>query len=242
MLFHPSRRLATSRGSRQEARRPEHTGSCYSQTPHRKTRPAAPPRRARSCAQRMRSCVSRMRSFQRWEVIGSAECGDSQRIPLWARRRAGTRRAGAGAGSFAERTFTRPPRSTFQIASVPRHCCAAALRNPYAPTSALSTRIGAGKLLTPAPAHSLTHYLPSDERGRHRRPRSLAQTLYLGRRVIRSVSLPSEETTLNFSVTLTTPVQPDELHERLPPAVTVGVPVWSSTTTMTDEPSHTPMR
>ena len=50
------------------------------------------------------------------------------------------------------------------------------------------------------------------------------------------MSLPSEETDLYFSVTLTTPVQPAELHERLPPAVTVGVPVVSATTTVTGWP------
>ena len=55
-----------------------------------------------------------------------------------------------------------------------------------------------------------------------------------------SVSLPSEETTLSLSVTLTTPVQsvllPVELHERLPLAVTVGVPVESATSMVTRSP------
>ena len=88
---------------------------------------------------------------------------------------------------------------------------------PHAPTSALLTQVGAGK--SPTPAFTSSNPLP-----------------HLGRRVILSVSLPSEETTLNFSVTLTTPVQPAELHERLPPAVTVGVPVVSDTTTVTGSP------
>ena len=55
-----------------------------------------------------------------------------------------------------------------------------------------------------------------------------------------SVSLPSEETTLSVCVTLTTPVQraelPVEVHERLPPAVMVGVPVESATSMVTSSP------
>jgi hypothetical protein len=64
----------------------------------------------------------------------------------------------------------------------------------------------------------------------------------VGRRVIRSVSLPSEETDLYFSVTDTVPLQPFESHERLPPAVLVGVPLLSDTITVTFVPAHTGMR
>jgi len=56
------------------------------------------------------------------------------------------------------------------------------------------------------------------------------------------VSLPSEETDLYFSVTLTTPEQPAESHVRLPPAELVGVPVRSVTTAFTTVPAQTGMR
>ncbi len=61
------------------------------------------------------------------------------------------------------------------------------------------------------------------------------------------MSLPSEETDLYFSVTLTTPVQRvaslrDKPHERLPPAVTVGMPVLSDTAMVTCVPAQTGMR
>jgi len=56
------------------------------------------------------------------------------------------------------------------------------------------------------------------------------------------VSLPSEETDLYFSVTLTVPLQPEESHERLPPAELVGVPVLSDTIASTWVPAQTLMR
>jgi len=59
---------------------------------------------------------------------------------------------------------------------------------------------------------------------------------------MRSVSLPSKETDLYFSVTLTTPEQPAALHERLPLAVLVGVPVESDTAMLTTEPAQTGIR
>ncbi len=56
------------------------------------------------------------------------------------------------------------------------------------------------------------------------------------------MSVPSKETDLYFSRTLTTPEQPAELHERLPPAVLVGVPVLSVTTAVTNVPAQTVIR
>jgi hypothetical protein len=60
--------------------------------------------------------------------------------------------------------------------------------------------------------------------------------------VVRSVSLPSAETDLYFSVAFTVPKQPAELHVRLPLAVFIGVPVESVTPMSTCVPAQTGMR
>lgn len=59
---------------------------------------------------------------------------------------------------------------------------------------------------------------------------------------MRSVSEPSSDTDLYFSVPFTSPLQPLALHERFPSAVLVGLPLLSDTTTVTEVPGHTGMR
>ncbi len=56
------------------------------------------------------------------------------------------------------------------------------------------------------------------------------------------MSLPSEETDLYFSLTITEPLQPASLQTRLPPAVLVGTPVLSITSIETVVPAQTGMR
>ena len=59
---------------------------------------------------------------------------------------------------------------------------------------------------------------------------------------MRSVSLPSEETDLYFSVTFTGPLQPEPSQVRLPPAMLVAPPVVSDTTAVTIVPAQTGIR
>ena len=82
-------------------------------------------------------------------------------------------------------------------------------------------------------------------RGWHplRHPRVGKNSLgYWGRRVIRSVSVPSAETDLYFSVTLTAPtMQPAALHEILPLPIFV-LSTEPVTAMVTPEPAQTGMR
>jgi hypothetical protein len=130
----------------------------------------------------------------------------------------------------------------FHFTQVPRCCCATKSENPARQLQSNAERHDSRKASI-RPNQPLI--VPPIGAGGRTSPPALISSdplPYLGSKVIRSVSLPSEETDLYFSVALTAPEQPDESHERLPSAVLMGVPVMSVTLTFTSVPAQTGIR